>query len=164
MYCCQIFLFRITDFVLMLHSLMFEVIYNVVLLVFLFAWKGKCHCNTDVHHTFLLAWWEKKRPVHYIFSSENMLFVCILFSVDILFGWRWEVLEKRRKITWWQTTSAMHRPMAKIVFWLHGHIPRAHNIHVMYNFEHHGCSSWCPSYCQEHTFFRFCAKTIDIIV
>ena len=56
------FLFRITDFVLMLHSLMFEVTYNVVLLVlvFLFAWKGKCCCNTDVHHTFLLAWWGKK--------------------------------------------------------------------------------------------------------
>ena len=33
------FLFRITDFVLMMHSLMFEVTYNVVLLVlvFLFA-------------------------------------------------------------------------------------------------------------------------------
>ena len=34
----------------------------------------------------------------------------------------------------------MHRSVAKIVFWLHGHIPRAYNIHVMYNFEHHG--SW----------------------
>ena len=55
------FLFRITDFVLMLHSLMFEVTYNVVLLVFLFAWKRKCCCNTDVRHTFLLAWWGKKK-------------------------------------------------------------------------------------------------------
>ena len=58
------------------------------------------------------------------------------------------VLEKRRKITWWQTsaitvlvlqqmTSAMHRSVARIIFWLHDHMPRAHNIHVMYNFEHH---------------------------
>ena len=31
------FLFRVTDFVLIMHSLMFEVTYNVVLLVFLFA-------------------------------------------------------------------------------------------------------------------------------
>ena len=64
-YCCQIFLFRNTDFVLMMHSLMFEMTYNVVLLVlvFLFAWKGKCCCNTDVHHTFLLAWWGGKGHV-----------------------------------------------------------------------------------------------------
>ena len=53
------YFYSVTDFVLMMHSLMFEVTYNVVLLVlvFLFAWKGKCHCNTDVRHTFLLAWW-----------------------------------------------------------------------------------------------------------
>ncbi len=31
----------------------------------------------------------------------------------------------------------MHRSVAKIIFWLHDHMPRAHNIHVMYNFEHH---------------------------
>jgi len=34
-------------------------------------------------------------------------------------------------------TSAMHRSVARIIFWLHNHMPRAHNIHVMYNFEHH---------------------------
>ena len=70
---------------------MFEVIYNVVLLVFLFAWKGKCHCNTDVCHTFLLAGGRGGEDM-YIFSSENTLFLCILFSVDILFGWKWEKL------------------------------------------------------------------------
>ena len=37
-------------------------------------------------------------------------------------------------------TSAVHRSVAKIIFWLHDHMPRAHNIHVMYNSEHH--SSW----------------------
>ena len=31
----------------------------------------------------------------------------------------------------------MHRSVAKIIFCLHDHMPRAHNIHVMYNFEHH---------------------------
>ena len=31
----------------------------------------------------------------------------------------------------------MHRSVARIIFWLHDHMPRAHNIHVMYNFEHH---------------------------
>ena len=31
----------------------------------------------------------------------------------------------------------MHRSVAKIIFWWHDHMPRAHNIHVMYNFEHH---------------------------
>ena len=30
----------------------------------------------------------------------------------------------------------MHRSVARILFWLHDHMPRAHNIHVMYNFEH----------------------------
>ena len=36
-----------------------------------------------------------------------------------------------------QMTSAMHRSVARIIFWWHDHMPRAHNIHVMYNFEHH---------------------------
>ena len=36
-----------------------------------------------------------------------------------------------------QMTSTMHRSVAKIIFWWHDHMPRAHNIHVMYNFEHH---------------------------
>lgn len=81
-YCCQIFLFRITDFVLMLHSLMFEVTYNVVLLVFLFAWKGKCCCNTDVRHTFLLAWWGKKGMyIKYFHLKIPSLFVlCSLLT------------------------------------------------------------------------------------
>ena len=39
-----------------------------------------------------------------------------------------------------QMTSARHRSVAKIIFWLHGHIPRGHSIHVIYNFEHY--SSW----------------------
>ena len=34
-------------------------------------------------------------------------------------------------------TSAMHRSVARILFWWHDHMPRAHNIHVMYNSEHH---------------------------
>ena len=33
-------------------------------------------------------------------------------------------------------TSAMHGSVARIIFWLHDHMPRAHNIHVMYNSEH----------------------------
>ena len=35
-----------------------------------------------------------------------------------------------------QMTCAMHRSVARIIFWLHDHMPRAHNMHVMYNFEH----------------------------
>ena len=34
-------------------------------------------------------------------------------------------------------TSAKHRSVARILFWWHDHMPRAHNIHVMYNSEHH---------------------------
>ena len=68
-----------------------------------------------------------------------------MFSVDILCGWKCEKLcyKKRENLhddkhqLLQQMTSAMHRSVAKIIFWLHDHMPRAHNIHVMYNFEHH---------------------------
>ena len=62
--------------------LMFEVTYNVVLLVlvFLFAWKGKCRCNTEFRHTFLLAWWGgKKACTLNIFSWKDPLCLyCVL--------------------------------------------------------------------------------------
>ena len=62
----------------------------------------------------------------------------------------------------------MHRSVAKIIFWLHDHMPRAHNIHVMYNFEHNSsqvAAEWgvCVVIADVHhsvknTFFHFCAK------
>ena len=144
-YCCQIFLFRITDFVLMLHSLMFEVTYNVVLLVlvFLFPWKGKC-CNTDVR---LLAWWgEKKKTCTlniFIWKYPVCLYCVLCWHPVWLKVWKVVLEKKEEKLhddkhqLLQQMTSTMHRSVARIIFWLHDHMPRAHNSHVMYNFEHH---------------------------
>ena len=146
-YCCQIFLFRITDFVLMLHSLMFEGTYNVVLLalVFLFAWNGKCCCNTDVRHTFLLAWWGDGggggmyiKYFHLkIPSLYSLLTSCVAESVKICV--------RKKKKNYMMTNISYYnkwlppcvRSVARIIFWWHDHMPRAHNIHVMYNFELH---------------------------
>ena len=110
-YCCQIFLFRIADFLLILHSLMFEVTNNVVLLVFLYAWKGKCHCNTDVCHTFLLAGGgggggrgEACTLNIFIWKYSLCLYCVLCWHPVWLKVWK-VVLEKRRKITWWQTPA-----------------------------------------------------------
>ena len=124
-----LFLFRITDFVLMLHSLMFEVTYNVVLLVlvFLFAWKGKCRCNTDVRHTFLLAWWGGKGMyIKYFHLKIPSLFVlCSLLTSCVAQSVKCCVRRKRKKLhddkhqLLQQMTSAMHRSVARIIFWFY---------------------------------------------
>ena len=78
----------------MLHSLMFDMTYSVVLLVlvFLFAWKGKC-CNTDVCYTFLLVGGGGGGGGAYTLNILIWKYpLCIVFSVDILCGWKCERL------------------------------------------------------------------------
>ena len=142
-YCCQIFLFRITDFVLMPHSLMFEVTYNVVLLVlvFLFAWKGKCHCNTDVRHTFLLAWWEEKKACTlniFIWKYPLCLYCVFCWHPVWLKVWK-VVLEKKKKKYMLTNISYYNKWLPPCIGQWQGSYfdSTALNIHVMYNFEHH---------------------------
>ena len=71
--------------------------------------------------------------------------MCTVFSVDILCVWKCEKVCQKKKTKLHddkhqllqQMISAMHRSVARIIFWLHDHMPWAHNIHVTYNFEHH---------------------------
>ena len=87
------------------------------------------------HTNMYIKYFHLKIP--YLFILCSLLTSCLAESVKNCARKKEEKLHDDKHQLFQQMTSAMHRSVAKIIFWLHDHMPRAHNIHVMYNFEHH---------------------------
>ena len=125
---------------------MFEVIYNVGLLVlwYLFPWVEKE--NVVVNKMLTPTMMEKIKAWTLnvlIWNWKYSLFV-LCFRLTFCAAKVGICIKHFFFFTWWQMSAIttndlpLHRSVEKIIFWLHGHIPRDHNIHVVCGFEHHG--------------------------